>query len=277
MGLERGYISFFVVLAFTLSVLMVGCAGNSLASAQSSIAAPDAGNATNDISIPDSGYSPSALTEAPSAVPPSNVTAPYTYTVISEKYVSGNLIIYYPQLKDLDGIGLGKDAQRSLNIALFGDALLSTTPYGNGNNLTATITYRITYQKSYIMSVLYSGTGKMDGDENSIDFRYATTVDVGAVQQLYLSDIFDISDQFTQTYNKYGKQDVPEVLGYSFEDCQTQPLDGISTFYFDENSLVILFMMPDSVFYPVMIPMSEIIQDVKFPYIGAAFPYQDSF
>ena len=224
-------------------------------------------------------------TSAQLSVPPSSSTSPYSYSVISEKYIMGNLVIDYPQLSGFQRFGSTDEiTQHDTNVSLFSNALLSMGSYiFSGSKLSATITYQVVYQKSKILSVRYFGTGSIPdppkGVKNPIQFRHGTTVDVSTGKQLYLSDIFNISDHFIKAFITHGKQDIPDVLGrsssasYGGSDVsiilnQTGQNSTLS-FYLNGDSLVILAPMADDQLYPATIPMSEISQDLKSSYKDA--------
>ena len=143
--------------------------------------------------------------------------------------------------------------------------------------------HQVVYQKSKILSVRYFGTGTTPdppkGVKNPIQFRYGTTVDVSTGKQLYLSDIFNISDNFIKAFITHGKQDIPDVLGRPFSADYVDSFarstllqtgqNSILAFYFSGDGLVILAPMADNEKYPTTIPMAEISQDLKSSYKDA--------
>jgi len=218
-----------------------------------------------------------ASTDLETTVPSTQEVIPSHTTdntiIVKSQTTSGKVKITYPVISNVE-------YEEVANNAIKEDSQYTITHAGAfDTDLDTDINYEVIKNNSVILSIKYTGVGTTPNRNEEarypIQYLYGTNIDKNTGKLLYLSDVFNISDDFVNVFRTHGISQVVDSTGRPFEFVMPTNLkrrlsetdiDSHESFYFEGNNLVIVVIMYDDQQYPVTIPASEVKQDLKSEY-----------
>jgi len=119
-----------------------------------------------------------------------------SYQTTEEKYTNKDISISYPQISGLNG----STAQNSINQLIKTEALKGLNFFAVTDSLTLEISYKIKSETAGILSVVYTGTGYVQGTAYPTNLFYTTNIDIKNGVKLQLKDIVKADNDLADKY-----------------------------------------------------------------------------
>ena len=193
-------------------------------------------------------------------------SAPDEYTIEDDQYNVKNVIIKYPRLKYSD-----ENKTNIISALVESGGMISTKYYDSQDKLNMNIKYKIKRKNKKIISVVFEGTGYVEGAAYANNHLYSVNVDLKNESLLKLSDFIDIneelaekikngtvSDEQKEAFNTLTSQDILNKLSVYDEVDNFNPDQSYS--YLTEDSLGIILPVEHALgdYIQVEIPLSEV-------------------
>ena len=193
-------------------------------------------------------------------------STPDEYTIEDDQYNVKNVIIKHPKLKYSD-----ENKTNMISALVESGGMLSTKYYDSQDKLNMNIKYKIKRKNKKIISVVFEGTGYVEGAAYANNHLYSVNVDLKNESLLKLSDFVDIneelaekikngtvSDEQKEAFNTLTSQDILNKLSVSDEVDNFKSDQSYS--YLTEDSLGIILPVEHALgdYIQVEIPLSEV-------------------
>lgn len=193
-------------------------------------------------------------------------STPDEYTIEDEQYNVKNVIIKHPKLKYSD-----ENKTNIISALVESGGMISTKYYDDQDKLNMNIKYKIKRKNKKIISVVFEGTGYVEGAAYANNHLYSVNVDLKNESLLKLSDFIDIneelaekiknatvSDEQKEAFNTLTSQDILNKLSVCDEVDNFKSDQSYS--YLTEDSLGIILPVEHALgdYIQVEIPLSEI-------------------
>ena len=193
-------------------------------------------------------------------------STPDEYTIEDDQYNVKNVIIKLPRLKYSD-----ENKTNMISALVESGGMLSTKYYENQDKLNMNIKYKIKRKNKKIISVVFEGTGYVEGAAYANNHLYSVNVDLKNESLLKLSDFVDIneelaekikngtvSDEQKEAFNALTSQDILNKLSAYDEVDSFNPDQSYS--YLTDDSLGIILPVEHALgdYIQVEIPLSEV-------------------
>lgn len=193
-------------------------------------------------------------------------STPDEYTIEDDQYNVKNVIIKHPKLKYSD-----ENKTNMISALVESGGMLSTKYYDSQDKLNMNIKYKIKRKNKKIISVVFEGTGYVEGAAYANNHLYSVNVDLKNESLLKLSDFIDIneelaekikngtvSDEQKEAFNTLTSQDILNKLSVSDEVDNFKSDQSYS--YLTEDSLGIILPVEHALgdYIQVEIPLSEV-------------------
>ena len=152
-------------------------------------------------------------------------STPDEYTIEDDQYNVKNVIIKHPRLKYSD-----ENKTNIISALVESGGMISTKYYDDQDKLNMNIKYKIKRKNKKIISVVFEGTGYVEGAAYANNHLYSVNVDLKNESLLKLSDFVDIneelaekikngtvSDEQKEAFNTLTSQDILNKLSVSDE------------------------------------------------------------
>ncbi|WFD11592.1 hypothetical protein [Tepidibacter hydrothermalis] len=153
-----------------------------------------------------------------------------------------NTKVFYPQIKDYPGELLMDYINQSLKKTA--DLYANEDPYTD-----VKVDYEITKMDNDILSVLFKGTGKIEG-HGEINIKHSVNIDMKSSNEINYNNLVKDNDGLMKMLNKKAKE----------KGLESVEAEGIRVYFEEEN--VVFYYMPldDSAkeFIELSIPMNEL-------------------
>lgn len=232
-------IAILMVMTLSLSLTLTGCGDNN---SSSKIETSIVGTGTSESSVSDE------------------------YTIEDDQYNVKNVIIKHPRLKYSN-----ENKTNSISALVESGGMFGTKYYDDQDKLNMNIKYKIKRKNKKIISVVFEGTGYLEGAAYANNHLYSVNVDLKNESLLKLSDFVDIneelaekikngtvSDEQKETFNTLTSQDILNKLSLCDEVDNFNPDQSYS--YLTDDSLGIILPVEHVLgdYIQVEIPLSEI-------------------
>lgn len=193
-------------------------------------------------------------------------STPDEYTIEDDQYNVKNVIIKHPRLKYSD-----ENKTNMISALVESGGMLSTKYYDSQDKLNMNIKYKIKRKNKKIISVVFEGTGYVEGAAYANNHLYSVNVDLKNESLLKLSDFVDIneelaekikngtvSDEQKEAFNALTSQDILNKLSAYDEVDSFNPDQSYS--YLTDDSLGIILPVEHALgdYIQVEIPLSEV-------------------
>lgn len=193
-------------------------------------------------------------------------STPDEYNIEDDQYNVENVIIKYPKLKYSD-----ENKTNIISALVESGGMIGTKYYDSQDKLNMNIKYKIKRKNKKIISVVFEGTGYVEGAAYANNHLYSTNIDLKNKNLLKLSDFVDVneelaekikngtvSDEQKEAFNTLTSQDILNKLSEYDEVDNFNPDQSYS--YLTEDSLGIILPVEHALgdYIQVEIPLSEI-------------------
>ena len=193
-------------------------------------------------------------------------STPDEYTIEDDQYNVKNVIIKHPKLKYSD-----ENKTNMISALVESGGMISTKYYDAQDKLNMNIKYKIKRKNKKIISVVFEGTGYVEGAAYANNHLYSVNVDLKNESLLKLSDFVDIneelaekikngtvSDEQKEAFNALTSQDILNKLSVCDEVDNVKSDQSYS--YLTEDSLGIILPVEHVLgnYIQVEIPLSEV-------------------
>jgi hypothetical protein len=130
-----------------------------------------------------------------------------SYLIKTQNYSIQDVSINFPQI-----IGLKDNSkQTQINDLLKNEALsIVENVYGDPEDVTIKIDYKVMMQTKNLLSIQYSGFGYSNGASYPTDYLYTINIDLEKVIKLRLSDLVKVDAGFVRKFRQYKVEKSPE-------------------------------------------------------------------
>ena len=196
----------------------------------------------------------------------SESSTPDEYTIEDDQYNVENVIIKYPRLKYSD-----ENKTNIISALVESGGMLGTKYYDSQDKLNMNIKYKIKRKNKKIISIVFEGTGYVEGAAYANNHLYSVNVDLKNKSLLKLSDFVDVneelaekikngtvSDEQKEAFNTLTSQDILNKLSVYDEVDNFKPDQSYS--YLTEDSLGIILPVEHALgdYIQVEVPLSEV-------------------
>jgi hypothetical protein len=181
-----------------------------------------------------------------------------TYSTFSDLFEYGGIRIAYPQVEGMNNT----EKQEEINELIFFLALGISLYYEEDVHdiLTLPVEYEITRSDSRILSIKFTGTSHIEGEEHTNNLLYTANIDIRKGERITLEDAVELSEEFVRLF----MSDTTQTLTPDSSDTSRSAMseesmmrrlsfaDSFAVFsgdfsYYTEDGVVISFGAPLSV------------------------------